>query len=433
MIRAVTNVVLIISDLDMLCSILFVEQVLNLEGFLKYGVVVHGMGLVTYGMGAMYFGPRQKFKVMNMVKDMMRRNPEYFICDVPGHPSKKVDPQSVIDPAPPAGCRGPPKFEDLPVDQDGLEQFKGGMSKWGLAHIWNFCENKNAKNTLEIEHGLPFVRLAVFGFRAEPTPKDLGCILNANALYTFCTGMFQLVFGAIMMAMNGKVKLQMVLPLAVSFISFLLSVMNVIKDFSGMLSAIEGERFVKEQFLQASENDLATQKRKELERRDALLQQIEDDFGQKTGGADLDEKMKRRKEALEIYYMNTQQIQQENMNLLQMELILYRYRLQSIKDAENGKAKAPAEAKDPESVINFRHAILPLENQRSKINEVATEDTEKLDPRSAKFSEEFDQIQTHRRKRIREVEVQIANMREEFAVPGQVDHSQGPNPRIIGK
>jgi len=76
----------------------------------------------------------------------------------------------------------------------------------------NFCEIKNAKNCTELQHSVPFLRLARFGFVAEPTPRDLGCILNASALYTFCTGIFQLVYGTIIMAVQGEVTLEVMLP-----------------------------------------------------------------------------------------------------------------------------------------------------------------------------------------------------------------------------
>jgi len=78
MIRGVTNLVLMISDLDIIFSILFAVEVVGLDGIWKLGVIVHAAGVLTYLVGALYFGPKQKFQVINMVKDMMNKGPNQF-------------------------------------------------------------------------------------------------------------------------------------------------------------------------------------------------------------------------------------------------------------------------------------------------------------------------------------------------------------------
>merc|ERR1719336_1917591 len=155
-----------------------------------------------------------------MVLDLMAKYPAEFKTD------KGVMVNGASKLSPNAGRNQTETFASLEKknDRDSLNAFKNGMGEWGLLHVWNYLDAKNAKNTTEIKHGTPFLRLARFGFMAEPTPKDLGSILNANAMYTFSTGIFQLMLGVLLVVMAGSWRLQMLLPLGVSGTSFVLSV-----------------------------------------------------------------------------------------------------------------------------------------------------------------------------------------------------------------
>lgn len=412
MIRAVTNVVLMISDLDIIFSFLFAVQVINLDGLWKLGVIVHVIGVLTYFAGALYFGPRQKYRVVKMVQDMMMKYPNEFKSNK-GAAQTTVGMESRLAPNAQRG----PKFGDLTADQEGFDQFKTGLAEWGLIHMWNYCEIKNAKNTTEVKHGVPFLRLARFGFVAEPTPKDLGCILNANALYTFCTGTFQLVYGAIIMAMQGEVKLEIVLPLSISGVSFLLSVANVAMDFSGVLTAIEGERRLKEQVLQASDNERIAQKRRAEQRRDADLQDLESQFQGRAGAADLVEKSKRKKEAMNLYQINVQDIEAQNLTLLEMELVNYRRRLESIKAVESGKSTYQPEAQTLGSLQEYDRATTPLKTAKDKIEQHAAEQLNLMDPTNMsgeEFGRAVEQIQREKMAKLRIIEEQLETLRLQF-------------------
>jgi hypothetical protein len=83
---------------------------------------------------------------------------------------------------------------------------------WKLTHMWTYAEKKIALNVCEVKHGIPFLRLARFGFVASPTPKDLAGILNANALYSVATGIFQVFGGVFLIFSVGNADLMVLLP-----------------------------------------------------------------------------------------------------------------------------------------------------------------------------------------------------------------------------
>merc|ERR1739848_108647 len=87
---------------------------------------------------------------------------------------------------------------------------------------------------------MPFIRLARWGFFSQPGLQDLGSILHCNALYTFCCGLFQIAFGA-MIVSQGNASVNTLLPLAVSGFSFILSFANILLDFAAILAELDEE------------------------------------------------------------------------------------------------------------------------------------------------------------------------------------------------
>merc|ERR1712050_148262 len=162
-----------------------------------------------------------------------------------------------------------------------MDGFQQRLSNWGLIHLWTAAEAKNAKNCCERKHGVPFYRLARLGFMADPTPKDLGGILNCNALYSFTTGIIQLLFGSILMYEQGFM-FQIIVPLSISGTSLALSVLNIYYNFSAVCMQIEGETRLADRILQRAAGQLEDGKRKLTEERDQQLAEIENRFGGKT-------------------------------------------------------------------------------------------------------------------------------------------------------
>merc|ERR1711937_435672 len=140
------------------------------------------------------------------------------------------------------------------------------MAHYGLAHIYQVHNGRNARNCAEMVHGIPFLRLARFGFFAEPSPQDLGSILNCNALYTFTTGIPQIAFGVMIVFGPNGATLNALLPLFVSGASLALSLVNIFLNFAQILSELNDEQNMTEKIKNSQQTDFADrQKRLESE------------------------------------------------------------------------------------------------------------------------------------------------------------------------
>merc|ERR1719210_133476 len=96
----------------------------------------------------------------------------------PLNPDDKTDPNNPLSAT----------FAKLLEQEDKMAAyrvFKNAIIQRELLAQWAVIESKNARNCAEWVHGVPFLRLARFGFFSQPSPGDLGSILNCNALYTF--------------------------------------------------------------------------------------------------------------------------------------------------------------------------------------------------------------------------------------------------------
>merc|ERR1712176_1137615 len=85
--------VLMISDLDVVFSILFMINTYGFHPFLgPFFLFVICVGQLTYLAAVLYFGPKNKFRTMKNVRHMMVTNPDQFQIDTkPGEPALSVD------------------------------------------------------------------------------------------------------------------------------------------------------------------------------------------------------------------------------------------------------------------------------------------------------------------------------------------------------
>jgi len=424
-IRAVTNIVLMISDMDILFSVLFAKEVAERSDFWRWGWIVQLVGVLTYFLGVCVFGPRQKFAVIKMVLDLMAKHPDEFKTE-----KGDVTAASKLSPTKKNGQNGE-TFGSLQksLNTDDFNAFKNGMGEWGLIAIWNYCDAKNAKNTTEVKHGTPFLRLARFGFMAEPTPKDLGSILNANAMYTFSTGIFQLILGTLLLVMDGAWRLQMLLPLGISGVSFVLSVFNVVLDFSGILTAIEGERRITERILQQSEGKLNAAKKKAEATRDSELANLEKYYENKRGPADRSEWDKKKEETRFRYESELQDIDEDNVNLLEIELQNYRNRIVRIKQVVTGKRNIKKNTDRLSPNQEFANAKAPLEAVRDRITKRWQEQIDKLnsevdDMDADDFTRKMEQFTKEKEDKLKAITKQMDDLKGQYRGDGR-DIEQG--------
>jgi len=277
--RLVTCIVLMLSDIDVFFSVLFIQSLAEAGGLFHYFLCVTLFGMLTYILGILLIGPSQKYKVLETVCVLMRSNPSEFCSTTwkitsEGRMVGKGDPQfrdscgtgfkvQMGTPLLPEDAKNPPRNREAKTFQDmeklvkndnlaflpffgggrreAIDKFQQGMHEWGLVPIWEACEIKTARNCVETKHGSPGLRLASFGFQSEPSPKDLAGILNANALYSATTGIVQIAFGVVLLSQQGP-STDVLIPLTISGLSIVLSGFNVLLDFAGKLAQVENEQ-----------------------------------------------------------------------------------------------------------------------------------------------------------------------------------------------
>jgi len=414
--RAVTMTVLMISDLDITFSILFAVTVINLEGLWKYGACVHGIGILTYSAGVLWFGPQQKYKVVSRIKDMMMKNPELFKSTVP---PKLNTPVSVTDPI--GTGRDKTQFQHLQNDEEGVEKMKLGMTHYGIPHVFHFYEIQISRNMVEREHGLPFIRIARFGFSSELPPQDLACILNANTLYTVCTGTWQLVYGAIVISVLGEVKIEVILPLAVSAVSFLLSVANVGLDFSAVLTEIEKEKMIKEKIKAESDTSEEEQKLQAKRRFEEQRSRIEAEF---SGiGTDKQDTLKyaKRSEALDNaenrWQLEEAEIDRKAMERLENALNSNRQKMKQLKDIERGKVTKNLRRTRETALVEHEQKMKPLRDSLQKIEENLNQKINELDVgglSAEEYDKKMQEITAESDTKKRTVEERMRKVNEDF-------------------
>lgn len=293
-VRVVTNVVLWISDAEIVLTAFFMYYLVAVGGGINlFLCFVLFVGFATYLMSAIVLAPRQKNRVGKLVRKFMQNNSGE--CNTrmfkeedgsvsrlgPGETgSVCVTLKFFVYPPGATATDCTKTFEALDIkNAEDNEDMQRGLTAWGLSAIWDAQEVKNAWNCMERKHAVPFFRLARFGFMAQPTPKDLGGILNANALFSFCCGLLQVIFGAIRCQFG--LSANVMVPLIVSSLSLIISTINVVFNFAGKLAEIECE----ERLTAAVMTQVETTHRVEVQKLESELKQdkaaLEQDFAEK--------------------------------------------------------------------------------------------------------------------------------------------------------
>merc|ERR1712050_271511 len=199
---------------------------------------------------------------------------------------------------------------------------------------------------------------------------DLGGILNANTLYTFCTGIFQLCVGAFILANTpmSDWTLVMMLPLGVSFLSFVLSVANMLLDFPGILTALENEQQVTSKIEQKNEIE-RVKKRKDVDNRYA---EQEKRIQERYTGLDHVTLYEKQKSLQDTQWRRATEVDNIEEALLQSlvdELRSYRERMDNLKKEKQGKSNIKKTLRLGEERESFKHKVEAQEQQIRKIVE----------------------------------------------------------------
>jgi len=369
--RVVTNVVLTVSDVDFFLSFLFLYELYifgaeDTQWFIFMGLVM--LGQVTYLLGICYFGPKQSKRVMGLVLALMENSPQIFESatwkysgltgtsvihctdpkwDDPDNQPVMVrrtslllspDQQRAGNGHRQSARSGPETFADLQEDDDDHQElFKKAMQDWGVISVVITEKSKNSINSVGRVHGTPLIRTARFGFMAVPSPMDLAGLLNANALYSFATGILQLIFGTFLVLKKGA-SIQRVLPMSVAFVSLLLCLANVIFDFGAALCELEGEKQEASRILSKWESKQEEDKRKADRLNAEVLAQITTEYrGRTLSPTQMLEKQERLDGQTEKYAMEIADIDERVQNLVRLELTAFNKNLEEKKKLMSGK------------------------------------------------------------------------------------------------
>lgn len=419
--RCVTNVVLLISDVDVFFSFIFMKELAIRGGiYLAATFLVIG-GVLVYFSGVLYFGPRQKNKVGKIVKKMMQSSPREFYSkdfEVPVTLDSTTKPGS-------GASYGAKRIAEL--TEDDSEEFEEAMAAYGLSALWDAAKSANAKNSCELKHGVPFFRLARFGFMSQPDPQDLGGILNANALYTFATGFIQLAMGGVMLALpdpekltNGsnitdtsdpgqidqvpRVSIWTLIPFTVTSVSFILSLCNMFFDFAGILSEMSMESRMADRIKTKNikvENDRKAEAERAL---DDQMERIGAKFANLEGADALLQKQAEERTANETYAMKVEQINKNSLQQLDIELTSYRQRLEMTKKLLNGRAVKRDDVK-PGSVLGMEQQFRQeIDHQIQLVNEAMLQAIRALDVNSPTYVADMEKIRADATARISALE-----------------------------
>lgn len=407
--RLVLNLVLMISDLDVIFSVLFMNELISQGGMYLYFMGCISVGVLTYFAGVLYFGPNNKYRVIKRVCTMMTENADMFTTRT----GERITVDSPIDPnAPRHGT-----FAELMAEEKSEEilmRFQQSLSSYGLGVCYDYAEAKVSRNVCECGHGFPFVRLAKFGFVAEPDPRDLGGILNANALYTFCTGIQQMAFGALLVLEFGA-TLRNTLPLSVSGVSLILTVFNVMFGFSEILSRAYQEKALADHIKSQSEVVLASKKRDATIRKEADEAEIMRTFEDRYDVVSQEDRKKMLDRLNSRYEATLQDIEDSSIKELEIQLTNYRRRMKRIKDAmSKTSSKTLTRASDDEA---YYAAIKPWEEKLREIEEYYKDMASNTDFRSPDYESEIQALSLERESKLKAVKSQIEEIKDRYRTP----------------
>jgi hypothetical protein len=273
--RLIANAVLMISDLDVLFTLLALVTYLQ-QGSFVIPVVLLVFGGV-YCLGCYKATRRQQ--LYEYVNDKKYRSSDDIV--VFEYEDGKQLPKFRSN----AAIAG---FLELPANQwytntrdpqekqEKVDQMKRGQQavrQWQGEYA-NLDDSQQG-NTMKLQHSIPFYRLACFGWQGDLGPMDLAGVLNANALYSFTIGTPALILSVwTLFSSNGRpVQERIIFGISalIGFISFVLSLVNILQDYTKKLKDL----LRKEQILETRQTE-AQQKTDEL--MNVLSKKLDDSF-----------------------------------------------------------------------------------------------------------------------------------------------------------
>lgn len=372
------------------------------DGHYYYIMALVLCGMTTYLAAVLYFAPQQKYKAMKIACELMRSSPEEFVpTDAkasinPNSPAQNPKESSTVD----RHLRRQ-TFQELTDmgNEEAMRAFEDGMNSYGLLHVWGCCVAKNSKNCCEKKHGLPFYRLARLGFHADIHPKDLGGILNANACYTLCCGVLQLVCGVLVMNKHG-ITLASLMPWSISAVSFILSFLNIFFDFSEILHIIDYEKRAADKIKQQGTIKIDKQTAELRSGQDKEIAAIKKKYEVECGSVlDQDSLLAMEKEihaARSVFQHRVQGLERALGSDLLLAISLWRERTERTRQVMKGKHFLTPQRTENDPLAQMRDFAANIETQKAKVWSLANEAVQELDQTDQDYSEKLKAIITKR-------------------------------------
>jgi len=204
---------------------------------------------------------------------------------------------------------------------------------------------------------------------SDPTPKDLSGILNCNALYSFTTGIIQLLFGSILMYEQGFI-FQILVPLSISGSSLALSVLNIYYNFSAVCVQIEAETRLADRILQRASGQLEEGKRQLIAQRETKLAEIEKTYAGRTDPPSIVAKRDEIENTSRRFAVDLQHLDADNMDALEVELVAFRSRVRRIQDIMRAKGTQKGVAGETSGVDQYNVTVDAWKAKEQKIIDI---------------------------------------------------------------
>jgi len=214
------------------------------------------------------------------------------------------------------------------------------------------------------------------------------------------------------------VKVEILLPLAVSGVSFFLTVANVVMDFATVLTVIDGERLVRDRILQTCESARVKDKQAAVDTRTADLAAIETKYADKRNPADLVTKQEEKTDVMNQYHLAVDDVENQNLAIVETEMIHYRTRLGRLKAIARGKTDISDKMEKMGSLDNYKDSLRPLENSLAKIEAHRQAQLDLVDPvemSAADYRQKMKEIDDDANEKVETIKEQMEGVKKRFA------------------
>merc|ERR1712190_277038 len=159
---------------------------------------------------------------------------------------------------------------------------------------------------------------------------------------------------------------QVIVPLSISGFSLVLSMANILLNFSALCMSIDAEQRVADRVQQGSAGRLEEGKQRLTKTRDGEIDKIEKEFEGKTDAPSLVGKKQRMDTVNRQFELDLQNHNEDNLQVLEIELQDYRHRLKRIQEIMKGKGRV--QAKQSTTLETYNDAMSALREKEEKIN-----------------------------------------------------------------